>query len=261
MALKLCVLASGSKGNCIYVESDRARFLIDAGLSARELDRRLTDIGRSLTDVLAVCVTHEHVDHVAGLGVLHRRTAAGLYTNGGTRDALEQNVKTRGLPWRIFTTGSAFDIEDVRVDPFPVPHDSFEPVGFILTCGNARAGIVTDMGMTTELIRARLRDCAALVLEFNHDEQMLRDSQRPWPLKQRIAGRHGHLSNHQAAETLAEIAGPNLRAVLLAHLSSECNRPELALRAADEALKRRSLEGIQLIMTFPDKKSEMVLIE
>jgi len=256
--MKICVLASGSSGNCTYVASGTTQILIDAGLSCREIARRLDSIDVDLSDVDAVCLTHEHDDHRSALGVLHRRLNVALYGNAGTINALGQDRKLTALPWNVFTTGSAFQIGDISLEPFSVPHDSYDPVGFVASSGNARVGIVTDMGMPTELIRERLRHCHAVIVEANHDEQMLRDAARPWSLKQRIAGRQGHLSNAQAAELLAEIAGPQLKVALLAHLSSDCNEPRLALDTVKQALAQKGHHHVSVLLTYADRRSEIV---
>jgi phosphoribosyl 1,2-cyclic phosphodiesterase len=258
MALTLCVLASGSSGNSIYVSSDRTRILIDAGLSGREIDRRLDAIGVSLGEIRAVCVTHEHDDHRSALGVLHRRAGADVYANSGTIQALERAPGLAELPWRVFTTGAKFDVGDLQVEPFSVPHDSYDPVGFVVSCDAARIGVVTDMGMATGLIRERLRHCQVVVVEANHDTDLLKQCDRPWSLKQRIAGRQGHLSNADAGELIADIAGPQLTTAFLAHLSADCNRPELALRTVQRALARRGCGPVAVKLTYPDRVSEVV---
>jgi phosphoribosyl 1,2-cyclic phosphodiesterase len=258
MSLRLCVLASGSSGNCIFVGSESTRILIDAGISGARTRERLSAVGIEMDSIDAICLTHEHDDHRSSLAVLHRRTGAQLYANSATIDALERGGKCRDLTWNVFTTGEPFSIGDVRMEPFSVPHDSYDPVGFIVTCGGVSAGIVTDMGMATGLIRERLRGCHALVLESNHDEQMLRDADRPWALKQRIAGRQGHLSNQQAATLLREIAGSHLQSVLLAHLSSECNRPHLADRAVRKALELAGCAHVSVSLTYADRPSAVV---
>ena len=261
MALSICVLASGSAANCVYVASDRTRILIDAGLSGKETERRLLAIGANLDAIAAICLTHEHDDHRSALGVLHRRVGMGLYANAGTVEAIEREEKNGALPWQVFTTGMPFEIGDLRVEPFSVPHDSYDPVGFAVSCGGARAGIVTDMGMATTLIRQRLKNCHALVLESNHDEEMLKDARRPWSLKQRILGSQGHLSNAQAAELISEIAGPQLRAVFVAHLSAECNRPDLAVRTMRAALDKHGFAHVEVKLTYPDRPSDVVRLE
>jgi phosphoribosyl 1,2-cyclic phosphodiesterase len=165
----------------------------------------------------ALCVTHEHDDHKSSLGVLHRRFGAQLYGNAGTIQALERSQKTSDLTWQTFITGHPFMIGSLCVEPFRVPHDSYDPVGFVISEGDSRVGVVTDLGIPTELIRQRLKDCNVLVLEANHDEDMLKNSNRPWPLKQRIAGRQGHLSNIKSGELLCDVVSPRLHTVLLAH--------------------------------------------
>lgn len=259
--LEICVLASGSSGNCIFVRSAATRLLIDAGISFRRVTECLRQIGEDPARLNAVCITHEHHDHKASIGVIHRRTGATLFANRGTVDALSRDPRLQALPWNIFLTGNAFQIGDIILEPFPIPHDSYEPVGIILRCGNAVAGIATDIGVPTELLRQRLKGCHVLVMESNHDEDMLRNSQRPWSLKQRISGRQGHLSNTQAAELLAEIAGPALQTVLLAHLSRDCNLPHLAENVTRRLLKQAGHLHVTVKMTYPDKISELIRCE
>jgi phosphoribosyl 1,2-cyclic phosphodiesterase len=261
MTLKLCVLASGSAANCIYVASEQTSILIDAGLSGAETARRLSGIGVDPDAIHAICVTHEHNDHCSALSALHRRHHAALYANSGTIEAIERDDKRRGLPWQVFTTGSPFHIRDLCVAPFSVPHDSYDPVGFVVSAGSAQLGIVTDMGTATALIRERLKPCCAIVVECNHDPALLRNSKRPWALKQRIAGRQGHLANDQTGELIASIAGPRLRTVLLAHLSTECNRPELAMRAVQDVLRQSGHAHIAVRLTYPDRVSDVVSVE
>jgi phosphoribosyl 1,2-cyclic phosphodiesterase len=257
MALRVCVLASGSSGNCTFVGTENTAILIDAGLSGRETARRLEPLGVGLSAIRAVCVSHEHNDHTAGLGVLHRRHSIALYANGGTVEALSEDAAANGLRWNLFDNGQAFAVGDVVVAPFSVSHDARDPVGFVVSQGDVRAGIVTDIGMATALVRERLKSCQVIVVEANHDEQLLQNSKRPWHLKKRILGRQGHLSNEAAARMLAEIAGPHLRHVFLAHLSEECNRQDLALRTAERTLREHGHAGIRVSLTYPDRISEI----
>ncbi len=256
MGLRACCLASGSAGNCIYVASDATAILVDAGLSARETERRLAAIGVDPASLRGICLTHEHSDHVAGLALLQRRYGMALYANEDTMRAVEK-AQEQSMKWTVFTTGSPFDIGDLQVDPFSVPHDAYDPVGFIVRSGALRLGIVTDAGMVTSLMRERLRQCHAVILETNHDEQMLKDARRPWMLKQRIAGRQGHLSNRSAAELIGEIAGPTLSQVFLAHLSSECNRPDAALKEMARVLSQRGFTHVRLELTYRDRVSHL----
>ena len=257
MALRLCVLGSSSGGNSTYVASDQTAILVDAGLSGRETARRLAAIGVDVAAIRAVCLTHEHTDHTAGLGVLHRNGKVPLYANSGTIEGVEAKLGKGALEWNVFATGSPFQIGDLLVEPFSVPHDAYDPVGFVVSHGESRVGIVTDMGVVTGLIRERLKRCNAVVLESNHDEQLLKDADRPWHLKQRIFGRQGHLSNAHAAQLVAEISGPGLSAVFLAHLSGECNRPDLALKAVGRALEKIGLKHVAVRVAPPDAVSDV----
>ncbi len=251
--LRICVLASGSSGNCIHVESAGMALLVDAGISARETLRRMESAGLDPAKLRAICVSHEHTDHVAGIAQLHKKLGLALYANGDTA----RNVRgAEKLPWNLFSDGSPFAVGDIEILPFPLPHDAYAPVGFILSCGGARVGIATDLGMPTQLARERLRGCQVVVIEANHDESLVHSSLRPWSLKQRILGRQGHLSNETAAALLADIAGDTLQQVFLAHLSRECNRLDLALHIVRTHLAATGLSRIRVLATHPDRPSE-----
>jgi phosphoribosyl 1,2-cyclic phosphodiesterase len=257
MSLRVCVLASGSKGNCTYVGSRNTSILIDAGLSGRETALRLAAVDRTLADISAVCVSHEHGDHTSGLKTLNSRHGIPLYANTGTIEGVRRNARLQDLKWQVFTTGSGFTIGDLTIAPFSVPHDAYDPVGFTIHCEGVTAGVVTDMGVPTSLIRQHLKTCRVVVVEANHDEQMLQEAQRPWSLKQRIRGRQGHLSNESAADMLAEIAGPDLHHVFLAHISDDCNRHDLAVGTARRRLAERGCPHVKVTATFPDRVSEL----
>jgi len=256
MALRLCILGSGSKGNSIYVASEKTALLIDAGLSARQTRLRLERIGVDMADIAGICISHEHTDHVAGLKVLSKQTQTPLYANGGTARAVSGKNGHDHLNWNVFSTGSPFAIGDLEVAPFALSHDAYEPVGYVVSNGDDKVGIATDLGMVTTLARERLRGCRAIVIEANHDEKLLVASRRPWYLKQRIMGRQGHLSNDAAAQAIVECAGEELSRVYLAHLSDECNEVDLARRMVEGVLKKANLEHIELCLTYPDKESE-----
>ena len=250
--LKVCVLGSGSSGNATVVSCESEALLIDAGLSARRMTERLAEAGTPVDHVRAICVSHEHSDHISGIRVLHRRHGIPLYANGGTIDALCRNPELAELPWNRFATGHAFPVGPFRIESFSVPHDAYDPVGFIVHHGESRVGVVTDMGMVTALIRERLRTCHAIVVESNHDEQLLQEAARPWSLKQRIRGRQGHLSNRAAATLLEEIASPTIQHVFLAHLSEDCNRADLAHETAQAALNRAGYPNVPVSVARPD---------
>ncbi len=257
MNFTLCVLASGSSGNCVFAATDDTAILIDAGLSGRETERRLQAAGGDPARIHGICVTHEHGDHTKGIAVLHQRYRIPLYANSGTIDGFSRSGDVSELAWNVFTTGTAFSIGSISVEPFSVPHDAYDPVGYVLSAGGTRVGVVTDMGMPTHLIRDKLRHCDALVLESNHDELMLKQSARPWSLKSRISGRQGHLSNRHAAELLAELGGERLRRVYLAHISRDCNRHDLALAETRSSLKLAGHHHIEVMCTYSDKISDI----
>jgi len=257
MGLRVCVLGSGSKGNCTYVATEHTAVLIDAGLSGRAVAERLAEIGASMDRVQGICLSHEHSDHTAGLRILSSRHRIPVYANSGTLQGLPEDLRAAIPDCRIFTSGSPFAIGDLAIEPFSVPHDAYDPVGFVISNGELRAGVVTDMGAPTHLVRERLKSCCVVVVEANHDERMLQAAPRPWHLKQRILGRQGHLSNEAAAMMLADIAGPSLHQVFLAHISHECNCEELALQTARDRLAATGSSHVRVSATFADRVSEM----
>lgn len=244
--MQVCVLASGSKGNSIYVSSGETRLLIDAGLPARQLAARLGQIGVSPESICALMVTHDHVDHYRGVEVFSRKYAVPLFANENTAMGIDANCPKLTAQWAIFETAASFTIGDLQVESFSVSHDAADPVGFILDNGRSRLGIVTDLGYVSTVVKHKLSSCNAVIIESNHDYDMLMDSQRPWSLKQRISGRSGHLSNDDAAHLLTHILSDKLHTVLLAHISEDCNTPERALSAARRILQSNGRTDIHL---------------
>jgi phosphoribosyl 1,2-cyclic phosphodiesterase len=246
MSLEVCVLASGSSGNSVYIASPFTRILVDAGLTARQIALRLEEIGVCPDSINGICVSHEHGDHVAGLRVLQKRHSIPVYANAGTLNGIKRQPKSDEITARVFQTGASFEIGDLTIEPFSVPHDAYEPVGFRIRTAETCVGIVTDLGMSTSLIREKLKGCHAIIVESNHDEDLLREAPRPWPLKQRIRSRQGHLSNIDAARLIADCATETLEHVFLAHLSSDCNTPDTALRTVSAQLRLDGLDHISL---------------
>jgi phosphoribosyl 1,2-cyclic phosphodiesterase len=238
--LSLTVLGSGSSGNCAVLRSADTTVLIDAGLSGRQIALRLEAVGLKLENLDAILLTHEHGDHTAGLEMICRKHDAPIFSTALTQETVAQNAFTKAKPrWRLMQTGAAFEFQDLRIECFPVPHDAVDPVGFIIADENARLGVLSDVGSITHLIRDRLRGSHALFVEANYDAPMLEaDTKRPWATKQRISGRHGHLSNEQAADLIQSIAHPSLRHVVLGHLSDDCNDPKTAKRKISSALSQ-----------------------
>ncbi len=256
MILKLCVLASGSSGNCTFIGTEKTRILIDAGLSARRTAERLAEIGERVEDINAICVSHEHGDHIAGIRVLQKNHGIPVYANAGTFEGLGGDIKGSR-----FTTGSPFSIGDFSIQPFPVPHDANDPVGFVFSAGSLKVGVATDIGMVTNALRERLRKCHAVVIEANHDETLLHEADRPWSLKQRIRGNQGHLSNRAAATLMAEIAGEGLEHLFLAHLSSDCNSPHHARMTFETLLAEAGHTHVKVRLTGADGVSEQLILE
>ena len=262
----LTILASGSAGNCALVESPGCRLLIDGGLSARQMAGRLTALGVAPESIDGIVLTHEHCDHTTGLDVWCKQFSTPVYTNRLTAEALrsaEDPAKERKKDWRTFLTGSEFSIGDISIQSFPVPHDAVDPCGFILHCGGASLGFLTDLGFATKLACERVREVHTLLIETNHDEKLLQnDTRRPWPVKQRIMSRHGHLSNAAAAEVIAGLVGSQLRRVVLGHLSRDCNTPDLALATVRGRLQAMGAgEELEVSCAVQNQLGERMRIE
>jgi phosphoribosyl 1,2-cyclic phosphodiesterase len=227
--MRVAVLGSGSRGNAVVVDGGGRRILLDAGFSCREIEKRLATLGLSAEGLDAVVVTHEHRDHVRGADRLARRWRLPIYATGGTLEhARGLSEEARGLA-RPLASGVPVEIAGFVVEPFAIPHDAAEPVGLVVTAPDGcRLGLAGDLGSRSRLAWARLAELDVLLLETNHDLDMLRSGPYPWMLKQRIAGRHGHLSNRDAADGLPELLCDRLRWVVCYHLSQTNNLPHLA---------------------------------
>lgn len=227
------ILGSSSSGNCALLVAPGARILIDAGFSARRIKHSLALLGVDAADIDAVFLTHEHSDHCAGVAGLSRLERPVFFANHGTARAVQETCEKANPRWRVFETGAPFSFQGITVNAFSIPHDAADPVGYTFTLENgATLAWVTDLGHVPRLVRERIKHADYLVLESNYDTNMLACSSRPPALKQRIKGRHGHLSNDLALEVLLTLENTRLKQVFLAHLSSECNTPELV----DEAM-------------------------
>jgi phosphoribosyl 1,2-cyclic phosphodiesterase len=255
--MRMCVLGSGSSGNSIYIAGDGYSFLIDAGLSRRELQERLASVGSALSEIGAVLISHEHHDHISGLAGLCRSHGVPVYVNRHTANAIiEKGIPAQRL--RFFKTGADFQLGPVTVHPFSIPHDASDPVGFIITADDCRVGIATDLGCPAAQVKQMLRGCRAIVIESNHDRDLLDNGPRPIALKERIRGDLGHLSNEMAAELLAEVASESLSDIFLAHLSEECNRPDVARLTVEQAVRRAGFEHVSVRLTYADRVSDLV---
>jgi len=259
--MKVSVLGSGSGGNSVLIWGGNTRVLIDAGFSGRGLAERLTSVGVSPDSIAAIIVTHEHGDHTSGIGVYARRHKTPLYMTERTRAACAKLLRG-GEEIVEIEPGRPFLVGDIRVEPFLTVHDAVDPMGVALVdeCTGLRVGIATDLGRPNAQIRLALRECDLLILEANHDEVMLHASHYPASVKQRISSSHGHLSNQAAAQLSTELMHPRLAAVVLAHLSRECNRPGLARQVVGDALQRAGWKG-HLEVALQHKPTPLLDIE
>ena len=233
------MLASGSSGNCALLATDRARILIDAGLSLRELTRRLALIGEQPDRLNAVLITHEHSDHVSGLATLARKHKVPIYMTKLTAPQIDWGESAPVL--ECFQAGAGLSIADIEVSSFTIPHDARDPVGYSFRAQGIKIAIVTDLGYIPESIQFHVRDTHVLVLEANHDLEMLRVGPYPWSVKQRVMSRVGHLSNLSMCDFLSDGLDRSTPHLILGHLSEQNNHPEIVRRAATDALERRGL--------------------
>jgi len=245
MAVSVSLLASGSRGNSALVASSSTRLLIDAGLSCRETLKRLRALGESADQISALLITHEHSDHVAGLERLARKLNVPVYLTQPTYHAWSRAVRDEKgqipeLPKvEHFASGRTFQVGDIACTSFTIPHDAIDPVGFTFRTEGMKIGYATDMGYIPVSMRDHLRGCDVLVLESNHDVEMLRGGPYPWSVKQRVMSRVGHLSNEALAEFFSSDYDGAAAYVVLAHLSELNNHPEVARAAAEHALRGR----------------------
>jgi phosphoribosyl 1,2-cyclic phosphodiesterase len=227
--IRFAVLGSGSGGNSTVVECGGVRLLIDAGLSAKQLCLRLRKVGIEPAALDGILLTHEHGDHVKGLKVFLKQHPVPVYATADTRRVLAINGIDGGV-WKTFESAQPFRIGETAIQSFTVHHDAVDPVGFVISHQSRLLGLVSDVGHVTSSMIDRLRGLHGLFVEANYDDALLEaDTKRPWPTKQRISSRHGHLSNGQVADLIREIAHPELGRVVLGHLSSDCNKPDLIL--------------------------------
>lgn len=235
-----CPLASGSKGNCIYLGTANTKILIDAGLSAKAIKLKLEVIGVDLAEIDAILITHEHGDHIMGLKVLAYKLGIPVLANHETAKGIVESF--HDCPrFKIFSTGETFSFGDLEIHPFSVQHDTLDPVAFTIRVNGLKLGFCTDLGFVTSLVSNKLRDCDYLYIEANHQPSMVHASPRPMVYKQRVLSRTGHLSNEACGNLLSQIAHSGLKHVHLAHLSSECNTPDVALNVVRGILETHGI--------------------
>jgi len=245
MCVTVSLLASGSRGNCALVASARTRILVDAGISCRETFKRLRSLGEDPQALSAILITHEHSDHVYGLATLAKKLSIPIFMTGATHAAWARALrKDKGERPQLdtlerFEAGHRFQVGDIEVKPFTIPHDAADPVGFTFRVEGAKVSVATDLGYLPSNVRDHLRGSDILVMESNHDVEMLRVGSYPWAVKQRVASNVGHLSNEKLAQFFTKDYDNGAAFVVLAHLSEQNNHPELARREAEKALGQR----------------------
>jgi len=244
MNLKFCSIASGSSGNCYLIASEETRILLDAGISGKRITAGLESIDVDPHEIEGILVTHEHIDHVKGVGILSRKYDLPIYANKKTWDSMigklgkikEENIK-------YFETGENFKMNDIEIKSYPIPHDAIEPVGFSFFKEDKQLSIATDLGYMTKTIFDEIKSADLLVLEANHDIDMLKMGNYPWNLKKRILSEKGHLSNIATGEVILEIMKKDRksRQIILAHLSHENNFPEMAFQTIKNILEEENI--------------------
>jgi len=246
ISLRVTILASGSSGNCTLLETDQTRLLVDAGLGKKETLRRLAAVGRDVDRLDGIVISHEHTDHIGSLAQVLGQWRTTVYLNEATHTEvmriLPETSHKRLDRVEHIRAGQRFIVGDIEVSPFAIPHDAVDPLGFTFRTNGTKVAIVTDLGYLPELVKVHLRDSDCLMLESNHDLEMLKVGPYPWHIKQRVMSRTGHLSNHTVSEFLAdaEAFDAHARYLVLAHLSENNNNPDVARISAEEALGRRA---------------------
>ena len=266
MGLRFCSLASGSSGNCQFIASEEARILLDVGLAGKRIVECLESIGEQAEQIQGILVSHEHSDHIRGIGILSRRFNLPIYANNNTWEEMSGKIGSiKEENKRSFNTGESFTIGDIMIKSYAIAHDASEPVGFSFQHEGAKISIATDLGHVDERIMDELRDADLLMLESNHDTGMLKMGKYPWFLKQRILGDKGHLSNETAGNIIADLleAQGRISNVLLGHLSRENNFPELAYETVKSILDARNIKiglDINIDLTYRDRVSRVYSI-
>ena len=265
MAVSVSVLASGSRGNSAVVQTSTTRILLDAGISCRETFKRMKVPGEDARTLSAILITHEHTDHVYGLATLAKKLKVPVFMTGATHQTWaramrdENGVRPTLERLEIFAAGKGFQVGDIAVIPFTIPHDAADPVGFTFRAEGVKIGFATDLGYLPASVRHHLRRCDVLVMESNHDVEMLRVGPYPWSVKQRVMSRVGHLSNDALAEFFSSDYDGEAAYVVLAHLSEHNNHPEIARGAAVKALgPRRTLLRNRVILASQTEPLEPI---
>ena len=262
--MRFSVLASGSTGNAFYVETERERLLVDAGLSGKQLEQLFAHIDRNIQDVTGILVTHEHSDHIKGLGVIARKYRLPIYANEKTWKAMDGLIGDIPSEQKfIFPTGTVRTFGDMDVESFGVSHDAAEPMFYVFHYGGKKLVLITDTGYVSDRMKGVIRHADVFVFESNHDVDMLRIGKYPWHIKRRILSDVGHVSNEDAGFALADVIGDQTKRIYLAHLSQDNNMKELAHMTVAQTLERRGVivgESFQLYDTDPARPTELISV-
>lgn len=257
--LKFCSLYSGSSGNCQYIKTEKATIIVDAGLSGKRIQQEIVNIGEDPTKIDAIFITHEHIDHVKGAGVMSRRLDIPIYANEKTWEAMSfciGDIKS----YNMKILDDNVQVGDLDIKSFDISHDAAHAVGYNIFYKNKKISLVTDTGCVNETIINSISDSDLLLIESNHDEDMVLIGPYPWPLKRRVLGEFGHISNETAGRLIAKIVKKGNEIILLGHLSQENNFPELAYKTVESILVENSIDvnpGICLGLTYRDKSSKV----
>ena len=259
MKLKFCSLYSGSSGNCHYIKTGNATILVDAGLSGKRIQQEIVNIGEDPKKIDAIFITHEHIDHIQGAGIMSRRLDIPIYANEKTWEAMSScigDVKSHNIK----ILDEHIQVGDLTIKPFDISHDSAHPVGYNIFYENKKISLVTDTGCVNETITNSIMDSDLMLVESNHDEDMVLIGPYPWHLKRRVLGEFGHMSNDTAGHLISKIVRKGTEIVLLGHLSKENNFPELAYKTVESILLENSIEvnpGVCLDLTYRDRSSKV----
>lgn len=262
--MEFCSLYSGSSGNCLYVASDKTKILIDSGLSGKKVQEGLKEIGVNPQDINGIVITHEHDDHIKSAGILSRRFNLPIYANTNTWEAMlgklgdinRENIK-------IFDGYNPFEIGDISVVPYEIPHDAASPCGYSFHHGGKKVSIATDIGHASDTVKNNIKDSDFILLESNHDVEMLKVGPYPYPLKRRVLSSEGHLSNEDCGNTIVEILNSKIKKVMLGHLSKTNNYPELAYRTVLSVLEMNGIKDgrdIQIDIAHRDRVGKLEII-
>lgn len=251
-----CPLSSGSKGNCVFLGTKQTKVLIDAGISAKSIAKRLSEINVSIDEIDAILITHEHSDHILGLKMLAFKLGIPVIANQETAKGIVETF--HDCPkFKIFSTGETFEFGDLEIHPFSIPHDTLDPVAYTIKVDGLKLAFCTDLGFATSLVQTQLRQCDYLYVESNHQPSMVHASARPYIYKQRVLSKSGHLSNEACGNLLAQVFHADLKHVHLAHLSSECNSPETALGVVRGILEQHGI-SLDMCIAPQDKISKPI---